>query len=76
MASALRGNYPFTTPLLMGENRLILLADWDNETTPVIAYSHNPLFGYADATTLQFAGLWQNNDGWTIYERGEAEPSF
>lgn len=41
-----------------------------------VAYNHDPLFGYADATTLQFAGLWQNSDGWTIYERGEAEPSF
>ena len=60
----------------VGENRIILYALWDDEANPYIAYSHNPLFGYADATTLQFAGLWQNSDGWTIYERGEAEPSF
>ena len=60
----------------VGENRLTILADWDDETNPVIAYSHNPLFGYADETTLQFAGHWQDSDGWTIYERGEAEPSF
>ena len=60
----------------VGENRITLIADWDNETNPVIAYSHNPLFGYADETTLQFAGHWQNSDSWTIYARGEAAPSF
>ena len=60
----------------VGENRIILYALWDDEANPYIAYSHNPLFGYADATTLQFAGHWQNSDGWTSYERGEAEPSF
>jgi len=60
----------------VGENRLTLIADWDDKDTPIIAYSHNPLFGYADATTLQFAGRWQNSDGWTSYNRREAEPSF
>ena len=60
----------------VGQNRIILYALWDNEDNPYIAYSHNPLFGYADATTLSFAGYWQDSDGWTIYERGEAEPSF
>ena len=60
----------------VGENRIILIADWDDENIPIIAYSHNPLFGYADTTTLRFAGLWQDCDGWTSYERGEAEPSF
>ena len=60
----------------IGENRITLIADWDDKNNPIIAYSHNPLFGYADATTLQFAGNWQNSDGWTIYERSEAEPSF
>ena len=60
----------------VGENRIILYALWDDKDNPIIAYSHNPLFGYADTTTLQFAGNWQNSDGWTIYERGEVEPSF
>ena len=60
----------------VGENRIILYALWDDEDNPDIAYSHNPQFGYADANTLQFAGHWQNSDGWTIYERGEAEPNF
>ena len=60
----------------VGENRLTLLADWDDKINPVIAYGHNLLFGYADATTLQFAGHWQNSDSWTIYARGEAAPSF
>ena len=60
----------------IGEYHITLIADWDDENNPIVAYSHNPLFCYADATTLQFAGNWQNSDGWTIYERGEAEPSF
>ena len=60
----------------VGENRLTLLADWDDKINPVIAYGHNLLFGYADATTLQFAGHWQNTESWTIYARGEAAPSF
>lgn len=59
-----------------GENRIIIIADWDDKGNTYVAYSHNPLFGYADATTLQFAGLWQNSNGWTIYERGESEPDF
>ena len=60
----------------VGENRLTLLADWDDKINPVIAYGHNLLFGYADVTTLQFAGHWQNTESWTIYARGEAAPSF
>lgn len=60
----------------MGENRIVIYARWDDKDNPVITYSHNPLFGYADTTNLQFAGYWQNSDGWTIYERGETEPSF
>ena len=60
----------------VGENRITLIADWDDKDNPIVAYSHNPLFSYADATTLQFAGRWQDSDGWTIYERGEAAPSF
>ncbi len=60
----------------VGENRIILYALWDDEDNPIIAYSHNPLFGYADTTTLQFAGHWQNSDGWTIYKRGEIDPNF
>ena len=60
----------------VGENRITLIADWDDKDNPFVAYSHNQLFSYADATTLQFAGRWQDSDGWTIYERGEAAPSF
>ena len=60
----------------VGENRLTLVADWDDENNTIVAYSHLSLFGYADENTLQFAGYWQDSDGWTNYERGEAEPSF
>ena len=60
----------------VGENRIILIADWVVEDNYGYTYSHNPLFGYANESTLQFAGNWQNSDGWTIYERGETEASF
>jgi len=59
-----------------GENRIILFARWDDKNNPSLAYSNQSLFSYADATTLQFAGNWQNSDGWMNYERGKAEPSF
>ena len=61
----------------VGENRLYLYGEYD-ETDIVtnVPYSANALFDYADATTLRFAGLWQDSDGWTSYERGEAIPSF
>lgn len=60
----------------VGENRLLLNARWDDEDNPIFAYSHQALFGHADAAALHFAGYWQNSDGWTNYQRGEAEPSF
>jgi len=60
----------------VGENRLSLYAKWGDKDHTTIAYSSLSLFGYADAYVLQFAGYWQNSDGWTNYERGEAEPSF
>lgn len=60
----------------VGENRIVLYTQWDDKDNPVIAYNHNLLFGFADATTLRFAGYWQDSDGWTNYQRGEAEPSF
>ena len=55
----------------VGENRLNLYGDYD-ETGLVtyLPYSTIALFDYADATTLRFAGLWQDRDGWTSYERG------
>ena len=59
-----------------GENRIYLYARWDDRGNHVVAYSHIPLFGYADENTLQFAGYWQDSNGWTSYERGEAEPFF
>jgi hypothetical protein len=60
----------------LGENRIILSAGWDDKDNAVIAYNHNSLFAFADETVLRFAGYWQDADGWTNYERGEAEPSF
>ena len=81
--SRLNGHFTGTWSLVwqrndkgVGENRIILCAQWNDNNNPITAYSHNPLFGNADATTLQFAGYWQNSDGWTNYERGEVEPGF
>ncbi|MBO7120255.1 MAG: hypothetical protein J6W03_08055 [Bacteroidaceae bacterium] len=60
----------------VGENRLYLYAKYDNENYDSLPYSTNALFDSADANTLRFAGYWQNSEGWTTYQRGEAEPSF
>lgn len=61
----------------VGESRLYLYAIFDDKTNTVLPYNHNPLFDYANANTLRFAGFYlQDSDGWTIYQRGEAEPSF
>ena len=61
----------------VGENRLFLYGDYyETDIITYMPYSARTLFDYADATILRFAGLWQDSDGWTVYERGEAEPSF
>ncbi|MBQ2519023.1 MAG: hypothetical protein II538_03325 [Bacteroidaceae bacterium] len=61
----------------VGENRLFLYGEYDEtDIITYLPYSTRALFGYADSTTLRFAGLWQDSDGWTSYERGEAIPSF
>ena len=61
----------------VGENRLYLHAPFDDKTITALPYSNNAMFDYADANTLRFeAFYWQDSDGWTSYERGEAEPSF
>ena len=60
----------------VGENRLYLYAQFDDDTVSFLPYSIIALFDRADATTLRFAGYWQDGDGWTTYERGEAEPGF
>ena len=58
-----------------GANRIILYANWDNNNQ-FMAYGDVTLFGFADENNLQFAGYWRNSNGWSVYERGEAEPSF
>ena len=61
----------------VGENRLFLYAQYDEtDIVSYLPYSTNARFYSADSTTLRFAGYWQDGDGWTNYERGEAEPSF
>ena len=61
----------------VGENRLFLYAEYDEtDIVSYLPYSIIARFYSADSTTLRFAGYWQDGDGWTNYERGEAEPSF
>lgn len=61
----------------VGENRLFLYAQYDEtDIYSYLPYSTRTLFNYADAATLSFEGYWQDSDGWTNYERSEAEPSF
>ena len=61
----------------VGENHLYLHAAFDDKSFTALPYSNIALFDYADANTLRFAGFyWHDSDGWTVYERGEAEPSF
>ena len=61
----------------VGESRLFLYAQYDEtDIVSYLPYSTNARFYSADATTLRFAGYWQDSDGQTNYQRGEAEPSF
>jgi len=68
----------------VGENHLELYAPFDaldNEGNGWMAYSFSGLFDYdSTTTTLRIAGLagslYQDANGWTSYQRGEAEPSF
>ncbi|MBP3228098.1 MAG: hypothetical protein J6M53_04840 [Bacteroidaceae bacterium] len=60
----------------VGESRLHLHATWADEGNTTTAYLDNVLFASADEATLQFAGYWKNDGGWTLYERGEAEAGF
>lgn len=82
--SQLNGRFTGTWSLIwernemgVGENRLFLYGEYDEtDIITSLPYSTRALFDYADANTLRFAGLWQDSEGWTIYDRGEAEPSF
>ena len=59
------------------QNCLQLIAKYDDKNRDYMAYSTCLTFGYADETTLRIQGYYvHDNDGWTNYQRGEAEPSF
>ena len=61
-----------------GEKRncLQLEAHYDKERN-YMAYSCVLTFAYADTNTLRIQGSYvKDPDGWTNYQRGEAEPSF
>lgn len=59
-----------------GNNVMTLYAKFDDSSVDVLAYSILGLFGDANETTLRFQGYIQDEHGWTVYQRGEAEPSF
>jgi hypothetical protein len=58
-----------------GHNRIVLYGKY-TDPNGFLAYSHNLLFDTANDTTLQFQGYFFNEKGWTVYQRGAAEPSF
>lgn len=61
-------------------NCLSLMANFDDESQHqqiITAYSNVCDFAYADETRLRIQGCYiHDDDGWTNYLRGEAEPSF
>ena len=60
-----------------GRNEIILYAKYDNVENDFLAYSHNALFNFADDNTLSFKGfVFNNDDKWSVYHRGEAVPGF
>ena len=58
-------------------NCISLAATYDGEPRVFMAYSDVMDFDTADATTLRIQNYYfRDADGWTNYQRGEAEPSF
>ena len=59
------------------QNYLELSAKYDNKDIDFAAYQYNAVFDYADETTLRFKSYYiSGENGWMIFQRGEAEPSF
>ena len=60
-----------------GHDEIILYAKYDDLENGYLAYSHNVLFNFADDNTLSFKGfVFNNNDKWSVYHRGETAPGF
>ena len=60
-----------------GHDEIILYAKYDDLENGYLAYSHNVLFNFADDNTLSFKGfVFNNDDKWSVYHRGEAAPGF
>ena len=60
-----------------GHDEIILYAEYDNLENDYLAYSHNVLFNFADDNTLSFKGfVFNNDDKWSVYHRGETAPGF
>ena len=59
------------------QNYLELSAKYDNKDIDFAAYQYNAVFDYTDETTLRFKSYYiSGENGWMIFQRGEAEPSF
>jgi hypothetical protein len=59
-----------------GHDMISLYARYDDPANDNLAYSHIMLFDYADETTLRLQSYFPGDDGWTVYQRGDSEPSF
>ena len=60
-----------------GHDEIILYAKYDDLENGYLAYSHNVLFNFADDNTLSFKGfVFNNDDKWSVYHRGETAPGF
>lgn len=61
----------------VGHDRIILYAGYEDNDSQYTAYSHNVLFNFVNENQLRFFGfMLSNNDGWTEYQKGDAEPRF
>ena len=61
----------------VGQEVIHLYAAFDNPESEFYAFSHNVQFGLVGDDILRFRGsIGSNNDGWTEYQKGDAEPSF
>ena len=81
------GSYTGTWKLLWerndygnGQNTMYIYASFDigtDDGNSFLAWSNKLVFGFADDKTLSLSGInnW-NTDGWTQFQRGEAEPGF
>jgi hypothetical protein len=60
----------------VGHDRIYLDAKFEDANYEYVAYSCNALFNLVNNNILRISGLYSNIEGWTEYQKGDAEPSF